>query len=86
MMAGCGQSEPVKPVVDLAPLRCPEIRRADAAALRQTPVPPPSGAVTDAAAKAWIDGLEGQVRAMSRAGGRVIRQYELCRAPEKAAG
>lgn len=85
-MAGCGQSEPVKPVVDLAPLRCPEIRKVDAAALRQRPVTPPPGEVTDAAAKAWIDGLEGQVRSMSKAGGRVLRQYELCRAPDKAAG
>lgn len=88
-MSGCDKSglqEAVAPAADLTALRCPPVRSADARALRQVPVTPPAGAVTDAAAKAWIDGLEGQVRDMNKAGSRVLWLYGRCRDDIRAQG
>ena len=78
-MAGCGLNEAARPAIDLASLRCPPVRPADARALRQTPPVAPAGAVTDAKAKAWIDGLESQIDHMNKAGGHVLYQYGRCR-------
>jgi len=85
MIAGCGRSDKV--LVDLSSLRCPPVRASDARALRQSPAPPPEGAITRAKAQEWIDGLGAQVRRMSKAGERVMWQYDRCRAGiEQAAG
>jgi hypothetical protein len=85
MIAGCAQSVD-KQAVDVAPLRCPAPAARDVAALKQTPMPPPSGDMDKAKAQAWIDGLGGQVRQMNKAGNRLIWQYERCRSGDGSAG
>lgn len=79
MMAGCAQSVPQKVTVDLGPLRCPPIAGSDARALSQLPMAPPAGDMTKAGAQLWIDTLHSQIRAMSKAGERVVWQYGRCR-------
>ena len=78
MIHGCAQNEPPK-LVDLAQYRCPPIAAADARALSQHPSPPPAGDMTDAQARAWVDGKDKAINSMRLAGGRVIRQYDACR-------
>ena len=79
MMAGCAQSVPQKIAVDVAPLRCPPIAASDARRLAQAPQQPPAGDMTKSKSQVWIDGLHEQIRAMNKAGGRVIWQYNRCR-------
>lgn len=43
------------------------------------PEHPPAGDVTKASAQLWIDTLHAQIRAMSKAGSRVVWQYGRCR-------
>ena len=78
MIHGCSQNEAPK-TIDLAAVRCPPIAAADAHALGQRPALPPAGDMTEASARAWVDGKDKTINSMRLAGGRVIRQYDACR-------
>jgi hypothetical protein len=94
MTAGCAKDPPPPrlvppPVVDLAPVRCPDLDPAIRAEFtRRTPVPKsdvrePDGVpgLSRTAVRGWIDRLDvGEVR-KNAAGQVVIQAYDNCRAP-----
>lgn len=75
--AGCAE-KPAAIAVDLAPLRCPDLRQADVAPFARKPIPAPAGDMTASKLKAWIDGRELQLVATERAGSRVANLYLAC--------
>jgi hypothetical protein len=85
-MAGCAENpKPVPVAIDLAPQRCPELAAADTKPFGERPAAPPAGDLTASRLKAWIDAREMQLARVQHAGGRVINQYEACRAPSRVA-
>jgi hypothetical protein len=81
---GCAPNANLEPApaelvrVDLAPRRCPPLDRADTAPFGER-VAAPSGGVSLADMRSWIDAQDALIERQSRAGRRVARQYEQCR-------
>ena len=65
-------------VVDLAPVRCPELDQRTVAEFRRT-TPRPSGALTKDDVRKWIDTLELSERRKNARGRQVIEEFERCR-------
>lgn len=82
---GCAQSDSLPPL-DVGALRCPPLAARDVATLAAAPMPPPPGDIDERGKRAWVDGLRGQVRAMNKAGGRLVWEYGRCRAGDGSAG
>ena len=79
---GCAPGGPVKldapAVVDLAPVRCPEVDPRIKAEFRRT-TPRPAGPLTKDDVRKWIDTLELSEQRKNALGRQVVEELERCR-------
>ena len=79
---GCGPEGPVSwtapVVVDLTPVRCPELDQKTVAEFRRT-TPRPAGPLNKDDVRKWIDTLELSERRKNARGQQVIEEFERCR-------
>ena len=82
MIPGCASDDPVKfdtpVVVDMAPVRCPEVDEKTKAEFSRT-TPRPSGPVTKDGTRQWIDALELGQRRKNALGLQLVAELERCR-------
>lgn len=85
---GCSQSVVDKPLAtlvtpantqDLAPVRCPQADPRVVAEFKRTTTAP-AGDITKRASQEWLDAYEESERRKNRAGQRLVKEYEGCRA------